>query len=167
VQFVRVADRPPVGYERGPLTASLRLLGPAIALIGIVAMIIGYLGLPDTVPTHFGITGEADAYGPRWNVLVLAGVWALVQAMVSGLATHPRVFNYPVPVTAENAQRLYREGERMMVWLGLSLAVTFSGIALLTFGQPGGIPAGLGTAATVVVTIVGVVRCTKAGVRRA
>jgi hypothetical protein len=134
-----------------------------MALIGVVAMVIGYLGLPEIVPTHFGITGDADAYGPRWNVLVLAGIWAGMQALFGLLATKPRLFNYPVPVTSENAQRLYREGERMLVWLGVALAAIFAGIGLLLFGLPGSLLTALGGAATVVITIVGVVRLMKAG----
>jgi hypothetical protein len=39
------------------------------------------------------------------------------------LAAHLRAFNYPLPVTPANAQCLYREGERMIVWLGVAATV--------------------------------------------
>ncbi|UQN14742.1 fatty acid desaturase family protein [Gulosibacter sp. ACHW.36C] len=41
------------------------------------------------------------------------------------MSRHPRLFNYPVPVTNENVARLYREGERMLVWLLVPLQFIF------------------------------------------
>jgi uncharacterized membrane protein len=160
---VTVADRPAREYRRGPVTAVLRLLGPAITAIGVVLIVVGYLGLPATVPTHFGVSGAADDVGPRWSVLVLAGVWIVIQTGLAQLAAHPRVVNYPMPVTPANAQRLYREGERMIVWLGVAVAVTFTGLSLSVFDGPGGPLTVLGLAATLAATIVGTVRCLRAG----
>lgn len=157
-----VEDRPVADYERGRLTAILRVLGPAIAAIGVAAIMVGYVRLPATVSTHFGIAGEADSFGPRWSVLVLAGVWIVVQAGIALLATKPRVFNYPTPVTTANAQRLYREGERMIVWLGVAVAATFAGMTLSIFNAPGGPLTVLGLAATLAATIVGITRCLRA-----
>jgi uncharacterized membrane protein len=156
-------DRPAADYERGRTTAILRVLGPAIAMVGIVLILVGYVGLPATIPTHFGIAGEADSFGPRWSVLVLAGIWIVMQAGVALLAAHPRAFNYPLPVTSANAQRLYREGERMIVWLGVAVAATFAGISLSVFDAPGGPLTVLGLAATFAAMIVGVTRLLRAG----
>lgn len=157
------ADRPPVTFERGPVTAFLRLLGPAIAAIGVLGIAVGYVGLPPTIPTHFGLTGEADSFGPRWSVLVLAAVWIVMQAGIAILAARPRLFNYPAPVTPANAQQLYREGERLMVWIGVALAATFAGMSLSLFGMSGIPLTVLGVIALVVVTLVGVVRSLRAG----
>lgn len=158
-----VKDRPAADYERGRVTAALRVLGPATAAIGVAIIVVGYGGLPATVPTHFGIAGEADDFGPRWSVLVLAGIWIVVQGGVALLAANPRAFNYPMPVTPANAQRLYREGERMMVWLGVAVAATFAGITLSIVGAPGGALTVLGVAATFAAMVVGIVRCLRAG----
>jgi len=154
--------RPVADYKRGPVTTILRVLGPAIALIGVIIIIISYVGLPAVVPTHFGLAGEADNVGPRWSVLVLAGVWIVLQTGFALLAAHPRAFNYPAPITTVNAQRLYREGERMIVWLGVTLAVTFVGLTLSIFDEPGGLLTALGLAATFAATIVGIARCIRA-----
>ena len=154
-------DRPFADYKRGQTTAILRVLGPAIAVIGVATIMVGYVRLPVTVPTHFGLAGEV--FGPRWSVLVLAGIWIVVQAGLSLLAANPRAFNYPTPVTPANAQRLYREGERMMVWLGVAVAATFAGMALSAFGASAGPLTVLGLAATFAATIVGITRCVRAG----
>lgn len=156
-------DRPAVAYQRGRMTALLRVLGPTVAVIGVATILVGYATLPATVPTHFGVDAEADSFGPRWSVLVLAGIWVVVQLGVALLAAHPRWFNYPMPVTAGNAQRLYREGERMMVWLGVAVAATFAGLTLSVFDAGGGPLIVLGLAATVVAMIVGVTRLLRAG----
>jgi hypothetical protein len=159
---VSVRERPPVSYTRGPVTAALRYVGPAAALIGVVALAIGYTWLPETVPTHFGIAGEADDFGPRWSVLVLAGVWLVAQAGLALLSNRPQYFNYPSGVTQQNAQRLYREGERMLVWLGVAVAVTFAGPALTILGVQSMWLAVLGLIATFAAMIVGITRCLKA-----
>ena len=39
--------------------------------------------------------------------------------------------DYPAKVTDENAQRLYREGERFFVCLGLSISALMAGISAL------------------------------------
>jgi uncharacterized membrane protein len=149
-------------HIRGPVTSVLRFVGPAVAVLGVTAMLLGYTALPETVPTHFDIGGRADDFGPRWNVLVLAAVWIVLQLGIAFLATKPKLFNFPVPVTDENQGRLYREGERMLVWVGLALAVCFTGIALLVFDLPGGPLIAVGVAATFAATIVGIVRLLRA-----
>lgn len=149
-------------HIRGPVTSVLRFVGPVVAVLGATAMLLGYTALPETVPTHFDGAGQADEYGPRWNVLVLAAVWILLQLGIAFLATKPKLFNFPVPVTDENQGRLYREGERMLVWVGLALATCFAGIALLVFDLPGSPLVVVGVVATFATTIVGIVRVLRA-----
>jgi uncharacterized membrane protein len=157
-----VADRPVENYERGPATAVLRVIGPLTAVIGAVVVVMNFVALPATVTTHFGIGGEADSFGPRWSVLVLAGVWLVLQTGIALLATKPRLVNYPTPVTTANAQRLYREGERMIVWLGVAVAMTFAGLTLSIFDAPGGPLTVLGVVVTFAATMVGIIRIMRA-----
>jgi len=156
------AGRPLKNYTRGPVTTFLRVLGPLISAIGVVYITISFVALPATVPTHAGIGGEADSFGPRWSVWVLAGVWLALQSGIAFLAAKPQLFNYPTPVTTVNSQRLYREGERLIVWLGITVAVTFAGLTLSIFDAPGSALTVLGLVATFAVTIIGIVRITRA-----
>jgi uncharacterized membrane protein len=42
------------------------------AAISALAMLVVILGLPETVPIHFGYAGDADQWGSRWFYLVFA-----------------------------------------------------------------------------------------------
>ncbi len=41
-----------------------------------------YPNLPDTIPTHFNIRGEADAYGGKDNIFLVPGIMAIVGLFV-------------------------------------------------------------------------------------
>lgn len=144
------------------------MLSWALAITGVVTTLAVYPFLPETIPTHFGVRGQADAYGPSWTILPLAALWLAMQALLAVFSHYPRVFNYPVPVTEENAQRLYREGERMLVWLALAQAPVFGGL-LIEIAAGGEASPGAGLAITAAcllgmfgVMIVGIVRTLRA-----
>lgn len=157
------AQRPERTYRTGPITRGLRWLG-VLGALGVTAWIlVRYSSLPDTIATHFTARGEADDWGPKWSILVLAGVMLLLSLGLAALSTRPRVLNYPLEVTARNAQTIYREGERVMVWTLLGMVVTYLGIAGSVL-ETGGAPllaAGLVVMAAAVV--VGVIRLVRAG----
>src|SRR5699024_6478730 len=109
------------------------------------------------------ITGTADAWGSKSSILVLGGVMMLLSAGLALLSTKPRVFNYPLIVTEHNAQAVYREGERMMVWMLLSMQLIYAG--LISSAMRGGGEALLliGLAAILGSVVVGIVRLVRAG----
>lgn len=157
------APRPAPTYTPGPVTRALRAVSWMLLIAGAVGVAVSYPRMPKSVPVHFNVTGTPDAYGPRSSILWLVIVWAVLQALLAWLSRRPRLFNYPVPVTEDNAQRLYREGERLMVGMMLTLAVSFLGIVVLTATGSGVghalIVAGL--VGMVVGCIVGIVRMTR------
>ena len=67
-----------------------------------------YPGLPEQIPTHFGLSGEADKFGSK-NTIFLLPVLSLV--LVGGLVYLMRFlhkFNYLSKITPENAESEYR-----------------------------------------------------------
>lgn len=40
----------------------------------LVYLILVWNQLPEIVPTHFGISGKPDAYGPKWTLIILSAV---------------------------------------------------------------------------------------------
>jgi len=58
-------------------------LGPVVLAAMAVFALAAYPSLPDQVPTHWGLTGEADDWMPKWPGAFLpvslgAGVWVLL-----------------------------------------------------------------------------------------
>lgn len=153
-----VKNRPAPDYATGATTRGLRL----VSLLGIVALtayvLWRYPSLPDVVPTHFDFTGQPDDFGNRSSLLWLAGGALGMGALIAWLSGKPNVLNYPGEVTEANAQRLYREGERMMVWVLAGVAVVYFGIVLQTFADTGSAVLVVGLVVLMGSTMAGLVR---------
>ena len=154
--IISKSQRPVRTYTTGPITRALRWFA-VLSTVGITAwLLVRYPSLPDTVATHFDARGEA-------SILVLAGVMLLLSLGFAALSTRPRAFNYPLEITTRNAQAIYREGERMMVWTLLAMVVVYLGIAWSVL-ETGGAPLiAAGLAVMVAAVVVGVIRLVRAG----
>lgn len=158
------SPRPARSYATGPATRGLRLLSLLAALAITAWILVRYTSLPPTVPTHFDVRGQADDWGPTWSVLVLAAVMLLLSLGLAALSAHPRVFNYPLEVTARTAQSVYREGERMMVAVLAGVQLIYLGIALSILDGPGsGVLTWIGMAVLLGSVVIGIIRLVRAG----
>ncbi|AXK44248.1 DUF1648 domain-containing protein [Brachybacterium saurashtrense] len=155
--------RPSRTYATGPLTRVLRGASVLSALAITAWILRSYPDLPATVATHFDARGQADAWGPRWSVLVLAALMVLLSVGMAALSTRPRWFNYPREVTERTAQAVYREGERLMVWTVLAMQLIYLGIAWSVILGVGMALIALGVAGLLGAVSVGIVRVARAG----
>jgi hypothetical protein len=93
---------------------------PAVAgwLAGVAWVAAHWAGLPERVPVHFGLSGQADAWGPK-------GMIALVPAVATFLFVTLTVGQYfgkpnvPWKITPENRARIYRLTKNLIWWLKL------------------------------------------------
>jgi hypothetical protein len=117
-----------------PMT-SIDIVLEAIALLGVLACLAiaayGAVSLPGVVPTHVGPSGSIDSYGSKWLFIIfISFINIALYAFITFVNRYPHVFNYPVIVTAENAQRLYPIAQRMM----RSLKLVFCWLFVLLTG---------------------------------
>ena len=103
-----------------------------------------YSTLPDTIPTHFNGAGEADGFGSKVSIIALPVIATLLFIGLTVLNRYPHSFNYPSPVTQDNALRLYTLATRMLRYLKLVLLVVFGGIEFMTIQNATGKASGLG-----------------------
>ena len=129
-----------------PTTADklVDLLGWIILLALWALTITHYSTLPDTIPTHFNGAGEADGFGSKASIIGLPFIATLLFILLTILNRYPHIFNYPSPVTQDNALRLYTLATRMLRYLKLVLLVVFGGIGFMTVQHATGKAAGLG-----------------------
>ncbi len=156
-------DRPRLAPATDATIKWIRHAG-VLAALGLAAWaVVAYYSLPLVIPVHFGISGQPDAYGHRSSVLWLALVFVVLAVGIAVMSRHPRLFNYPVPVTDENASRLYREAERMLVWLLVPLQLIFFAVlqAVLLNGAVTWL-LWVGLAALLVVIFASIVRMSRA-----
>jgi uncharacterized membrane protein len=70
-----------------------------------VYLALNWTAMPVQVPSHFGINGQPDAWGPRWHLFLLPAVALILVTTLSIASRFPNHFNYPVRVTDENRER--------------------------------------------------------------
>lgn len=87
-----------------------------------------YSSLPDQVPMHFNYKGEVDRYGSKDSVWGLAIIGALTAFGLYKLSQHPHIFNYPVKITKDNAEKFYKDSVKMLSYVNLLIAILFATI---------------------------------------
>lgn len=123
-------NRPALPFEPSPFDRTLQvLLGVGLfTVIGIVAS--SWSRLPAEIPHHFNLAGEVDAWGGKWLVLIPPAFSLVLGLGAWWLARIPHRYNYPWPITEENAPRQYRMARRLMFGLGVCLTWMFATLAL-------------------------------------
>lgn len=106
------------------------------ALWGFV--IVYYPTLPETIPTHFNASGQADGFGNKTSVFFMPGIFTLLFAGLTLMNRYPYLFNYPVKITIENATEKYTLASRMIRCLKISLVVVAGLVAFHTIRMANG-----------------------------
>lgn len=125
------------GFDHALAVAAALLL----ALFLIVAA--GWRALPERVPIHFGFDGKADAWGNRSSSLLLPLLAVLLYGFLTALSRFPHAFNYPVPITPENAETQYRLAVRLLLVLKTALIAVFFAIYIGVSTTAAGVQRGL------------------------
>ncbi|WP_077617425.1 DUF1648 domain-containing protein [Bacillus sinesaloumensis] len=101
-----------------PTTSSERILAilSVLFILGSYTFIlVNWSEIPDRVPTHFNIVGEADSWGGKASVFILPIVSTFLFKTLFILSKFPHVHNYPVKVTPENAEGIYKASRKMLI----------------------------------------------------
>jgi len=101
----------------------------AIAILGIISLcllaVVSYSSLPDSIPTHFNLKGQADDWGNKASIFILPGIGLLLFTGITIISKFPHIFHYPVKVTVENALHLYSKSVKIMRILKALIVVLF------------------------------------------
>jgi uncharacterized membrane protein len=98
----------------------------ALALIALILVTIyGYRVLPENIPLHFNLTGEADGFGSKQSILIIPIATLVMYLALTILERFPHKFNYMLEITAENAERQYRNMHYMMKILKVYIVFLF------------------------------------------
>lgn len=91
-----------------------------------------YSSMPEIIPTHFNVSGQADSYGSKGTIFILPIIGTILFLGLSILNLFPQIFNYPANISTENAQRQYVNATRMIRFLKFGIVLIFSLLAYLT-----------------------------------
>jgi uncharacterized membrane protein len=81
--------------------------------------------LPTRLPSHFNIYGQPDLYRDKSAILIFPFLSLVLYIGLTILNKFPNVFNYPVKITNENAERLYTIGTKTIRILKFVIIATF------------------------------------------
>ncbi|RZJ75684.1 MAG: DUF1648 domain-containing protein [Flavobacterium sp.] len=97
-----------------------------------------YNNSPDIVPIHFNFAGEADGFGDRQTMFITPVIATFMFFIMTVINSYPEMFNFPVIITPENAQRLYVLAIRMIRLLKIGVILVFLIVDLYTFASATG-----------------------------
>ncbi|AKA34393.1 DUF1648 domain-containing protein [Flagellimonas lutaonensis] len=110
------------------------IAGWLLTAVHLITVLSFYATLPKTIPIHFNLMGEPDAYGHKSTLWIIPVLNLILYYGMTQLVTKlkPWKFNYPVRVTEKNAPRLYGMNIRMMVLVNLGISALFFVVTLHT-----------------------------------
>jgi uncharacterized membrane protein len=105
-----------------------------LSLLGLVFIwifcIAEYAKLPEIIPTHFNVQGEADDHGSKASIFILPAIISLVYILLTILNKYPHLFNYPQTITADNAKEAYTKATQLLRIIKL-IIIVFTVIIML------------------------------------
>ncbi|MCH1626984.1 DUF1648 domain-containing protein [Fredinandcohnia quinoae] len=98
-----------------------------LIIIGAFAYIASiWRNLPDQVPSHFNAMGEPDDWSGKGMIFLLPVIGTVIFFSTFVVSRFPQLFNYPVKVTKENAERLYVISRKMLTIINFELVIFFA-----------------------------------------
>lgn len=82
--------------------------------------------IPETIPTHFGFSGEPDAWGSKSTLLILPVTSLALYLLLTVIGFFPRTYNYPFKITEKNALAQYELARALLGWLKVEIICFFS-----------------------------------------
>lgn len=102
------------------------ILSAAMVVVMLLYTIINYRSFPDRVPTHFGISGEADAWGDKSSVWFMPGLSAAIFVVMAVVSYFPACWNVRASVNERNIGFVYVQTKNMLCTMNFGITLLFS-----------------------------------------
>ncbi len=122
-----IGTQPKIDVKPTKTDRLLIRIGWVLVLLHFIVLFIFYFDLPNTMPTHFNLKGEADGFSSKNDLWALPILSLIIYYGVGKLITNikPWHYNYPTKVTEQKAPYLYALSIHTLVWLNLCIVLTF------------------------------------------
>jgi len=122
----RTDSRPVLTIDPSPLQNILEIAAIAGIVAGAIVVLTHWGTLPEKIPAHFDFSGKVTNYGSKNSLWILSLTSIFSYFLLKILSRYPHTFNYPFPITAENAPAQYRIILTMMSWLRAEMIWLFT-----------------------------------------
>lgn len=123
MSYQRARNRPVLPMPYTPVEIIVQLATLSILIAAWYMARKYYLQLPETIATHFNLSGEPDGYGSKSTIFAIPAIMSVVCVIMALLSQIPEQFNYLVTITEENAEREYRKGRMLLFVVSLLIAL--------------------------------------------
>lgn len=112
------------------------IFGVNLVVIAVMCVIYFFTNvIPDVIPVHYNIYGEADSYGEKQDLLLLITICLGMVGLMYYISQNPEKSNYPYKITDENRENSYK---KMRVFMSV-LSLVFTSIFLMIFLNSSGL----------------------------
>ena len=126
---MNMTDRPKLKIKKDRFDLAIEVSSLILLVFFWCFCFLTYKDMPDTIPTHFDAFGKADAYGSKNHIWGLPIVSSIIYIGISILNNFPHIFNYPLTITEENAEKQYRWATKLLRILKIVIVIIFFMIA--------------------------------------
>jgi len=135
---------PPIIHSPSSIEKTANIIAIITLLAHFAVIAYYYDGLPERIPTHFGLDGKADGWSQKNSLWFMLGISGLIFGFLKLIDKIPEEFiNYPVKITAANKQKQYQIMRELMALLGAGINLLFLfiswGIIQTALGAVGGL----------------------------
>jgi uncharacterized membrane protein len=118
-------SRPKIRPPRKFLDRVLEAVAIGGVLFGVYIVLLGWSGLPATIPTHFDASGNADDWGPKYMIWLLPAISVVMVPAMLFLRRFPWLSNMPIKITEVNAENQYSLIVRLLSMLACFISLLF------------------------------------------
>lgn len=123
---IKMEERPKLKIPYSIDEIIMELFSVMVILINIWLLLKYYKLLPNTIPTHFNVAGVPDGYGSKGSILTLPIIAFIMYFFLTLLSRFPNIYNYPKPITEENAEYQYRCARKLMIIMKTEIIICFT-----------------------------------------
>lgn len=139
-----IAPRPRIRLQLSSHDYVIEFLAISFLILLFAIPLFYFSQLPERIPIHFNFEGKPDGYGSRASLFILPVTGLFMYFLLTVLAIFPHVYNFPVTITAENAEVQYRLATRLMRILKTVILILFSFISWMSIRTAVGNASGIG-----------------------
>ncbi|NOU66833.1 DUF1648 domain-containing protein [Paenibacillus sp. LMG 31461] len=118
-------QRPIIPFSRSKAETILDVISLLVIVSMIAYVAYEWRNLPDRIPMHFNGKGEIDGWGNKMSLIALPLIGIIVYVGLTLLSKVPHVYNYPTPITAQNARGQYQNARLFMNSLKAVIVILF------------------------------------------
>ena len=118
--------RPELKIEKTAFRRICNVIGYGLFVIGVIISIGSIPFLPETVPIHFNLAGDADGWGSKYFLLVLPLIGIITTVALEAVENRPHMHNFPVSLNESNVEAFYKLSTRTMNLMKNGILVLFS-----------------------------------------